>query len=101
MHSLLNPSASPLTVKKEILRYKSAILDALELEKHIRRKRGWIVVETDEWARYDGFWTDTGGGPTATEMESWYSEAKVGREEEMGAVGSAAGMNRGAGGFWD
>jgi hypothetical protein len=101
MYSLLTPSASSLTVKNEVLRYKCVILDALELEKHIRRRRGWIVVETDEWTRYDGLWKDTGGGPTATEMESWYREAKVGREEDMGAVEGAAGMNRGVGGFWD
>jgi len=79
MCSLLTPSASSLTVKKEVLRYKCAILDALELEKHIRRRRGWIVVEHDEWAKYDGLWTDAGGGPTAAEIEGWYREAKVGR----------------------
>jgi hypothetical protein len=101
MYSLLTPSASSLTVKKEVLRYKCVILDALELEKHIRRRRGWIAVEHDEWTKYDGLWTDTGGGPTATEMEDWYREAKVGRVEEPEAVRTAAGVSRGARGFWD
>lgn len=96
MHSLLTPSASSLTVKKEILRYKVAILNALELEKHIRRRRGWIVVETDEWGRYDGSWADAGGGPTATEMESAYREAKVGRGGYLGVWGSAMGAD-----FWN
>lgn len=101
MCSLLTPSASSLTVKKEVLRYKCAILDALELEKHIRRRRGWIVVEHDEWAKYDGLWTDAGGGPTAAEIEGWYREAKVGRVEEPEAVRTATGTSTGAGGFWD
>jgi hypothetical protein len=78
MHSLLTPSPSSPTIKRDILRYKNAILNALELEKHVRRKRGWICVETDEWDRYDGLWTDAGGGPTASEMEDAYREAKVG-----------------------
>lgn len=101
MLSLLAPSASSVTAKKEILRYKCAILDALELEKHVRRQRGWIFVETDEWDRYDGFWTDAGGGPTATEMESAYREAKMGRGDWPTGVGNAIGADRGGQGFWD
>jgi hypothetical protein len=78
MKSNLTISPSSLTLKKDILRYKVAILDALELEKHIRRKRGWISVESDEWDRYDLLWTDSGVGPTAVEMEIAFREAKVG-----------------------
>ncbi len=88
MHSLLTISPSSPTVKSEILRYKVAILNALELEKHVRRKRGWIFVETDEWDQHDGLWTDAGGGPSATEMESAYREAKVGEWSGIGGWGN-------------
>ena len=46
-------------------------------------------METDEWGRYDGLWTDAGGGPTASEMEDAYREAKVGSWAYVGNRESA------------
>jgi hypothetical protein len=89
MHSLLTVSASSLTVKTDIVRYKVAILNGLELEKFIRRKRGWITVETDEWDRYDELWIDAGGGSTAAEMDNAYREAKVGAWAGSGHLASS------------
>jgi hypothetical protein len=33
--------------------YKKGILESMEIEMHIRRKRGWIEILKDEWDRYD------------------------------------------------
>jgi hypothetical protein len=102
MHSLITLSPDDAT-KSPILRYKRAILNALELEKHIRRQRGWISVLCDEWDRYDWFWDNEFGMsmPSRGELESAYMEARVGRgqeEESQAGVGRALSSVQG---FWD
>lgn len=105
MHSLITITEEN-AYKKWILRYKCAILNALEVEKYIRRRRGWIFVERDEWEAYDSFWArhvvENLGMPSREELEGAYREARVGRgpqgEEELGTVWR---MGSSAVGFWD
>lgn len=43
----------PSSGYEEVVQYKERILEGMEVEKWIRRLRGWINVETDEWEKYD------------------------------------------------
>lgn len=52
LHSKYEFDEAQIT-NREQLAWKRAILEALETEKWIRRRRGWIVVKSDDWERWD------------------------------------------------
>jgi hypothetical protein len=70
--------------RQQVMRYKTAILNAMEVEKIIRRARGWINVEIDEWTRYDE--SKVFGGLEKTALESEFLNAKAGRDTGMSFV---------------
>jgi hypothetical protein len=96
-HMVLSP---PGCSNRDIVEYKHTILRALELEKHIRKRRGWIEVQHDDWNMYDWLWKD--GEGVGKVMDSLFDKAKVGWDDDdayRDSTASAAGA--GASAYWD
>lgn len=64
--------------KQDVLRYKSIILRALGVEDYVRRQRGWIAVEHDQWDRYDAL-CDLGPDTAFADLERMFLKMKLGR----------------------
>ncbi|KAI9742844.1 MAG: hypothetical protein M1818_003573 [Claussenomyces sp. TS43310] len=85
---------------RELVQYKERILEGMEVEKWIRRLRGWITVEVDDWEKYDHLIIDKNAGKWLN--KKLLDQAKLGWAHpnestlaEMRAVRSAAAN------YWD
>jgi hypothetical protein len=65
--------------ERDVTRYKSVIMHALSVENYIRKQRGWIIVEHDQWDKYDAL-CDLNGNPTFGDLERMFQKAKLGRK---------------------
>jgi hypothetical protein len=72
---LLSEDAS----ERDVIRYKSVIMHALSVEDYIRKQRGWIVVEHDQWDKYDTL-CDLNRNSVFRDLERMFQKAKLGRK---------------------
>jgi hypothetical protein len=86
--------------RAQIMRSKTAALNAMQVEKTIRRARGWITVHSDEWERYDGSRMYSGLDKDVLERE--YANVKGGRDRDRGFIATHGIRTlRNGGGVWE
>lgn len=69
-----------LSASKDLDLYKEAILRAVEVETAIRRARGWIFVEHDDWERYDHLLINEDMQPNMHEWNEKMKKARFSRQ---------------------
>jgi hypothetical protein len=92
--------STPKCQNADIVEYKHIILHALELEKHIRKRRGWIEVQHDDWNAYDWLWKD--GASVGKVMDAMFNKAKHGWDDDdayRDSAAAAAGASTST--YWD
>lgn len=79
---------------QEFLLYKEAILEAVAVETHIRRQRGWITVEHDDWEKHDDWiWTNDSSMAAkmlALQWDEKMQKARFSRDEKEKTAGNPA-----------